>query len=576
MSIHRRWWFRALTGIVTTLGISLGWLFLERHKAKRDFDAAVAQLDAADPGWRLAEIEAARQEIPNDQNGAIVARRAVKALSPDFERRISRVAEQISETPPQIRLSSNLKKRAADRLAAEAEALRLSRSLIDYPRGRFAVTHSPDAFSTIIADQSDTRKLESLLTVDCYDRLDDGDLESAVRSIRALLNLGRCLQEDPFFISQMIRMSQQRAAVRCLERVLAQGELPANELERLQRLFADEAADECFLVSMRGDRAALFQSLQFLLNSDMPVMTALGQMSRGRPQQRPESISLWEHAFDIYAPIMVHRSSVWALKHQTKVLEAAQKPGASRYPEIKELESQVKDLAAKQQKDLLLATKLIAAYRMVAEMEQRIDTLFHCAVAGLAAERFRLKTGRWPDTLQELFANHLLPGLPEDLYSGEPLRLTHEPDGLLIDSTCRKLVPVDMEGRAKLDPDRVEFRLWDVDRRRQPAKPDDHDWIVGRWRSTKFDAGEVGEWQFASGVEFVIDHPDEVEMTLVFGEDNRETSTHSLRLGEKSFALGPEGSRFTFDYRKLNDDTLSLVSADGEIHIELHRIKDKQ
>jgi hypothetical protein len=119
----------------------------------------------------------------------------------------------------------------------------------------------------------------------------------------------------------------------------------------------------------------------------------------------------------------------------------------------------------------------------VSDGERRTHTKLSCAAAGLAAERFRLQNQRWPDSLEELVKAGCLKKLPLELFDDKPLRFRRAPDGLVIysvltdrayDGTALDEKPTDVKTPEKADiaGKRLEFRLWDVERRRQapPAK----------------------------------------------------------------------------------------------------------
>jgi hypothetical protein len=57
-----------------------------------------------------------------------------------------------------------------------------------------------------------------------------------------------------------------------------------------------------------------------------------------------------------------------------------------------------------------------------------------CAVIGLACERFRLKSGRWPSSLDEL-TPAFLSAIPLDPFDGQPLRYLKLVDGVVVSST---------------------------------------------------------------------------------------------------------------------------------------------
>src|SRR5207302_5809858 len=81
----------------------------------------------------------------------------------------------------------------------------------------------------------------------------------------AAFHAGCSLGDEPFAISQLVRIACQDVAIKSLERVLAQGEPPADHLAALEaRLEAEEPAP-LFLYAVRGQRAGgnmLFENLR--------------------------------------------------------------------------------------------------------------------------------------------------------------------------------------------------------------------------------------------------------------------------------------------------------------------------
>jgi hypothetical protein len=97
------------------------------------------------------------------------------------------------------------------------------------------------------------------------------------------------------------------------------------------------------------------------------------------------------------------------------------------------------------------------------------DALLRTAIAALAAERYRIDQGRWPESLEELVPKYIS-RVPRDPFAKGPLKLLELPDGLFIYSVgydCK-------DDGGKIDPKmRIRdgadtgFRLWDVKHRRQ-------------------------------------------------------------------------------------------------------------
>jgi hypothetical protein len=163
----------------------------------------------------------------------------------------------------------------------------------------------------------------------------------------------------------------------------------------------------------------------------------------------------------------LREGNAWTLTFATKVIEELKKPGVAHHQAMKNLRKHYEEWDKKGAGWLLFVRSPLDV--------QTSDTHLHCACAALAAERFRLLKGRWPDSLGELVKADLLKGIPLDLVDGKPLRFRKTNDGLVIYS-----ISADGKGGignyrgdaldnlATFDHrnNRPEFRLWDVERRR--------------------------------------------------------------------------------------------------------------
>ena len=105
-------------------------------------------------------------------------------------------------------------------------------------------------------------------------------------------------------------------------------------------------------------------------------------------------------------------------------------------------------------------------------MFRRSHALTRCAIAALAAERYRRANGRWPESLAELVTAGLLRAVPGDSFDGQPLRLKPTDNGLIIYSADDDWTDGGVVvGRRRRSEHIVSFRLWDPAARRQPQPP---------------------------------------------------------------------------------------------------------
>jgi hypothetical protein len=116
--------------------------------------------------------------------------------------------------------------------------------------------------------------------------------------------------------------------------------------------------------------------------------------------------------------------------------------------------------------------EIAAGARIVQQLGQafrRDRAHMRCAVAALAAERFRRDRGRWPESLSELVAAGVLGEVLTDPFDGQPLRLKREAGGLIAYTVGPDGANDggSLRGRGAQPPGfDLGFRLWDADRRR--------------------------------------------------------------------------------------------------------------
>src|SRR6476620_1063781 len=105
MSFVRRWSLRALLGMLVTAGIGLAYIYWDRQTARKELENVVAQLDEAEPGWRLEQIEEKRRRVPDEANGARIVSAAIRLIPKKWE---SKSIDDLEMTPPQKRLPADL------------------------------------------------------------------------------------------------------------------------------------------------------------------------------------------------------------------------------------------------------------------------------------------------------------------------------------------------------------------------------------------------------------------------------------------------------------------------------------
>jgi hypothetical protein len=446
----------------------------ENAEADRLLQEAMAEADRLDPHWRLEDLEAQRAAVPDQQNSALVVIAAKKRLPRswpfwDYPRTADEAAgaEQerraLQESFENLEPPAQLHERQITALRTELKraesALALARKLADLPDGRYRISYRPDYISTLFPDIQDARWSASLLANDTLLRAQEQDMKGALASCRGTLNAGRSVGEEPVIIAQLVRLACQKVALTAIERTVAQGQAKEASLAALQKLLEKEAAAPLLLVMVRGERACLDRLMQTLETTDPEKVTQiLRQLSGGRKE---------EDTTVAIPPCEIKIQRAALLRYLTQGVEIAKLPPRERRRRIAQLEAGVKDQPC-------LVRLLAPAVVRVADHYHRSQAQLRCAVAALAVERYRLAhQGHWPGGLAALVPRYL-GQVPTDPYDGTPLRFRRTGDGVVIYSPGPDgknkdgWINPDKPGNAGTD---TAFRLWEVAKRRQPAKP---------------------------------------------------------------------------------------------------------
>jgi hypothetical protein len=462
---RRRWLLLGTAAAVVIVAAMLGVYAYVEYAAEGELRDAIAEADRLDPGWRFADLEAARPDVVDAENSALLIAaasakipRTFLAARPDGG---PTILERLQDRPPDQGLTDAELIEVRAELAKAAAALSAARDVADRPCGRWAVAWDTQfLIATLVPHIDQTRRVTYLLVLDAAAALANGKPDSAVRSCRAALNAGRSLDGEPAPISQMVRMACVVDGVRALERVLAQGEASVAPLQAVQQLLAEEAAAPTLLIRARADRAMWFQALEAMRT---------GHYNRAAFRLMPSHLG---ERFDIQVErVLAHGAAAPFLRYNTAVVEAVKLPA-------QEQEDCLRTLAMPTQKlPPLLEGLTIAApgnrkneWASTALHFHRTQAFLLCAETAMAAERYRLAEQRWPADLQALVPRYVA-AVPSDPFDRRPLRLHRLPDGIVIYS-----VGADRsDDGGKLDRRNPEsanidigFQLWDADRRGLP------------------------------------------------------------------------------------------------------------
>jgi hypothetical protein len=444
----RRWYL--LGGFVVLLiATPFGLQFFAGWQRDRELEEIYRELDAEDPHWRWPDLVAQIPPAPPDDRNAAVQMVKVHELL----QKTGFTPGKSKQGPLNSRLSekdSHNLRSALDKVPAGV--LDEARKLKGLPEGRVAVEPSENPFDVLGSDSlSGMRAPMMLLRDDAILRGHSRDLAGAAESCLALLNAAHALNDFPSLRAQFVRTAGQERALHALERTLGQGSISDRHLEQLQTAFTREAEHPAFYHAMRGERAAGHQL--FLLVRD-------GKASNPGVYGSDEPTKILRPLYSLF-PNLSLRDYPEYLRIQNELVRAGKQHGEARCEAFRELEKK-------------LASGSSLSFMMGWAKELEVSQVrLHCAVAAIAAERYRLKYNVWPRRLDDVVKSGYLKEISKDPYDGQPLRWKRTTTGVIVYSVGEDQIDnggtLDRANPRAAGSD-IGFELWD--RRGVPSPAD--------------------------------------------------------------------------------------------------------
>ncbi len=457
--------------------VGLGMYSAWRVHQRLEEAMAVAEID--DPYWRLDDLLAHREPVPYAENAAVVVAEALDLMprmwpppAPPKGRKPQTSKEELGEAFARLgSMPENLKLDMATARSIEAEldkrreALQIARTLVHYDRGRHELTIGPTVIDTQLPETQATRNATRLLCIDAALRADRGALDGALESCRASVVVGRSIGDEPFMISQLVRIAIGSYTMQATRRVLGQGQPSDAALARIQSLILDERDEPLLLHAVRGERAQMDELIRRIRDGEVPIEALSNE--RWKPDgsgsrytvapwarlnfdnQRALELELLNDAVSIAETTPEERPSMWQAWDQRI-------RGISRQWHS----SVTSDFA------ILITPALKSGGTAHARWQAELGAM---AIL-LAAERHRQRTGAWPDSVAAIDAS-ILGDPPLDPFTEQPYHIEHRDGRLFVYSLGPNLrdehgdYNVRKWGTSATDQDDVGAIGWDVELR---------------------------------------------------------------------------------------------------------------
>ena len=393
------------------------------RSGSRQLEERTAGLDQTEPGWRLPELEAARTaaQPPAETNSAAIALQLHERLpawwNAHRQNDDGRFDYPSNRTPAfgqllWLKLSdeptAELRNAARDRL--------LNPEVLKQRGGFYTIQLAENPFNTLLPHAQKPRELAGLIDVGARISALEGRPERGLRDARTVMMLGRSFGDEPFLISQLVRIACVKMGLTAAMQVLAWSQTKEG-LAELQAELRAESEFNGLLVGLRGERAGIDKAFEAIRAGKIKPHELAGD--------RNDAIGAV--GFQIYRGLLPGDHAK-ALELLTAAVQAAKLPLHERLVPLRAV-----PLPPGPPDDFryLISRMLVPAWIKIAETDTRVKAELLAASTAIACERYRLANGRWPDSL-EAIPKEILPAVPIDPYTGQPIRFKKLDDGIAV------------------------------------------------------------------------------------------------------------------------------------------------
>jgi hypothetical protein len=448
--------------LLCLLFVGVGYQSFRSQRATDQLREAVHRLDREEPDWRIEEIEAARVIVHDFENAALASTAAADRLPTNWPDLV--LAEAFEKLDPPMLLRDEQAVLLRSELDKQRPALEIARLLARMPNGRHPLVYKRPLIGILLPTQQKARTTTNLLKYDALLRAHEEDMKGAMTACRAAINAGRSIGDEPFGISQLIRIACVTMGCQSIERTLAQGEPASEDLAELQKLLENEDTHPTRLIILRGERCLIHDTFEFVERGEMPLSIV------SSIAENPVGESEWsERLLGWHTRGNVRAEHPLALDLLNRFVATEALPLKEQLEAEQNLEAEVSRLPT----NAVLTRTLMPSVLKLSVACRRKQAYVRCMIAALAVERYRRIHGDWPASLEQLVPE-LLRTVPVDPFDGEPLRFRRLADGVIIYSVgadgADDAGTLDRDNSLRAGAD-LGYRLWDVKQRRQaPAE----------------------------------------------------------------------------------------------------------
>lgn len=413
-------------------------------------DAAVRKLEAAarkrgEP-VTLAELSAKYPPIADNENAAIAITELWEEDEPAFwkafhagtrplpGRRPSTYDPdlpflgRLTTAVPRLGVLSQESRSAAEAFVSSnrVRSAAIQNALRNHPRVRFQA-QIMDGLAMLLPHLSTIKVEAQQLRIATLLATDRGDITAAIDSMRDTLRLANTLKNEPFLISQLVRIAIHGGMITECERLLSRCTLSAGEFQQLAALLASMEMSGTLKDSFIAERASALNVYQMSDASWNAIQQASG--GDGEEPISPTYARLGFNALNLTGIVSADRR--FLLETMEQLLGLAEKNSPESLAEIDaifdRLEKRGPGFPPK-----LISALMLPGLRKTPTRFATIEARRRSALVALALVRYRMENeNRLPVQLDELAPKYLAQ-VPTDPFDGRALRFRSLEKGFVV------------------------------------------------------------------------------------------------------------------------------------------------
>ncbi len=311
-------------------------------------------------------------------------------------------------------------------------------------------------FNNLLPHLSQLKSAAQLFKMDSIYQLETKNNQEAIDSVVQSLTLARTLEKEPILISQLVRIAMQSIASSTAELVLNRGSgLTVEQLEQMKQAFTEGVDSDAVSRSLVGECA---MGLDFFVNSPDPKeWNSVVGNNGSNPMVTGAAMSLYR------ASGFLQNDTLFYMRHMSQFAAGTEQSHQERFKTAQEAEAEVGRMRSEFSSKLMLISKmLLPALGKAVGKDLGVIATMEATRTALAVEQYRLKhNDQVPANLEDLVPD-FLESIPEDPFSGSPVKYRKRERGFVIYSVGADLK--DNQGLSRTEAQKLKTGLPGNDR----------------------------------------------------------------------------------------------------------------